>query len=134
MSRFTLFLEERQSERKVRAEFLRRMGFSDSAMGDDDLHSTKISSYKKQVNDAIKKMGMDEQKTRELGNWVASHPESSLQDVINQLSPYDIEQNPIPEIGKPGQLPKGDESLETSMEKKTPDTPGPMDGWQKPPV
>jgi hypothetical protein len=118
MSRFKLWLEERESERKVRRTFLSKLGFSPDAMEDSTVGAILIKSYKDKIIKALESMDLEESKFKFLKNWVMNHSESSIQDLINQINPDDVglEPSAIPP-GKDAELPKGSESLDDADEK-----------------
>lgn len=107
---FKLWLEDSLEERKIREMFLRRLGFDPSAMKDTSVQTMKINSYKDKIIKALENLGLVNDKLELLMNWVRNNPQSTLQNLINQIDYKDLEDNPDANNNLPGvnaKLPKG---------------------------
>lgn len=107
---FKIWLEEKSSERRIRNMFLKRLGFDKGAMDDSSVSTMKISSYRDRIEKALRSMGLEEDKTNQLLSWMRNYPERTLQDLLNQIDPRDLDrpQQPTKELpGQPAKLPSG---------------------------
>lgn len=108
---FKLWLEEKLDERKIRKMILRRLGYNPRhALDDSSVNTTKISSIKTKLLKALDTIGLEEEDAEKLKNWIKTYPESTLQDLLNQIDPKDITNKKEISSKLPGEkaiLPKG---------------------------
>lgn len=115
---FKIWLEERTGERFIKKVFLKRLGYNPTAIDDVNVGSITLDSQKDKILSALDSMGLTEESVEKLKNWVMSNPQSTLQDLMNQIRPIDLmagqKQKPdqkTPELpGQNAQLPPGDNS------------------------
>lgn len=127
---FKLWMEEKSSERKIRGMFMRRLGFDKAAMDDSSVQTMKISSYRDRIEKALRSMGLNEEKLNQMILWMKNYPERTLQDLLNQIDPSDVDlpknsQKELP--GEPAKLPPGQEMPQPEDKGPAPSMQG-MDG------
>lgn len=123
---FKTWLEYSLEQRVIRDKFLRRLGFDADATKDTSVSSMRVNSYEKRILKSLDSFGLTEEKAEELKNWVKNNPQSTLQDLINQMDYIDFvnpeEPGELP--GEKGKLPKTDKNLPTNRN----EPPAEMDG------
>jgi len=109
MKPFILWLEEKQIDH-LKHMLLKRLGFEPKST---DVSSLKLRDFNKnRLNDAISQMNLDPDKVNELQNWVLNNPDSTLQNLIDQITFEDI-----PSIEEPVDLPNKAAKLPIGQEK-----------------
>jgi hypothetical protein len=105
---FKLWLEVREGRKKVERLLLKRLGFTKDAV---DNSSLKIRSFEKdRLLQAVSQMGLDDDKVSELQNWIRSNPDSTIQNLLSQVSDRDISADNSDDPGlpaMPAKLPQG---------------------------
>jgi hypothetical protein len=105
---FKLFVEEREQDRTMQAMLLKRLGFEPKAM---DVTTIKLRDLSKdRLKQAIGSMGMDPDTVQTLTNWVENNPDTTLQNLLAQVSGQprvsdDPGQSDMP--NQPAELPQG---------------------------
>lgn len=134
---FKVYVEEKDDRiKEIKNKLIEKMGFNPHAMKDTTLTLRKLDKH--QFMQAISSVGLDKGTVEKLKGLFLSQPDTSIQDVINQIGPNDATesdpnsyevgqdmlgqnlpddgQQDIPEV--PAQLPTGQKQLPKKLPRK----------------
>jgi hypothetical protein len=103
---FRMWLEERKGERNLKHMLLNRLGFEPHAM---DTTTIKLRDLNRNhVKKALGTMGLDPDTVQNLQNFVDTNPDTTLQNVLDQLDSSQVNDQDKAELpSEPAKLPKG---------------------------
>lgn len=109
---FKLYVEEKELEdRSMRTMLLQRLGFEPKAMDDSTIKLRDLS--KDRLKQAVGSLGLDQETVQSLHNWIENNPDTTLQNLMAQVSGVSDGQMNNDEFGQqdvpeaPAELPQG---------------------------
>jgi len=106
ITNFTIWLEIREQERKIRSMLLTRLGYKPDSVEalDNDLSEKPLDDYET----ALKTMGLDPDTVAELINFVKENQGSTIGDLLQQIDQLDLPEKEEPAApARPAAIPPG---------------------------
>lgn len=109
MKTFQIFLEEQEDKKKVKTMLLSRLGFTKNVLDDQIIKINDID--RQRLQQAINSMGLEDDNSSQLLNWVKMYPHSTLQELLTQLDDMEINLNDKEQsslVSNPAEIPQGE--------------------------